>query len=37
MSDEPSDRLHERHFSVGEANALLPRLTELLEKLAARP
>ena len=33
MSDGPSGRLHERHFSVAEANALLPRLTELLEKL----
>ena len=33
MSDKPSGTLHERHFSVAEANALLPRLTDLLERL----
>lgn len=33
MSDGPSDLLHQRHFSAGEANALLPRLTGVLEQL----
>jgi hypothetical protein len=33
VSGGPSEHLHERHFSVDEANALLPRLTDLLAKL----
>jgi hypothetical protein len=33
VSDEPSGTLHGRHFGVAEANALLPRLTDLLERL----
>lgn len=35
MSEDPAERLHSRHFTVEQANALLPRLTTLLEQLRA--
>ena len=33
MSDAPEEPIHERHFSLDEANALLPRLKPLLRQL----
>jgi hypothetical protein len=33
VSDEGIELVHERHFTLAEANALLPRLTELLGRL----
>jgi hypothetical protein len=33
VSDEGIELLHERHFTRAEANALLPRLTDLLTQL----
>jgi hypothetical protein len=33
VSDEGTELVHERHFTRAEANALLPRLTELLSRL----
>ena len=33
MSDEGIELVHERHFTRVEANALLPRLTEMLSQL----
>ncbi len=33
MSDEGTELVHERHFTRAEANALLPRLTDLLDQL----
>jgi hypothetical protein len=33
VSDEGTELVHERHFTRAEANALLPRLTDLLNKL----
>ena len=33
MSDEGTELVHERHFTRAEANALLPRLTEMLDRL----
>lgn len=33
MSDEGTELIHERHFTRAEANALLPRLTDLLAHL----
>jgi hypothetical protein len=33
VSDEGIELVHERHFTLAEANALLPRLTELLSRL----
>lgn len=33
MNDESAGRLHERHFTREEANAMLPRLRPLLERL----
>jgi len=33
VSDEGLELVHERHFTREEANALLPRLTELLDRL----
>ena len=33
MSDEGIELVHERHFTLAEANALLPRLGDLLSRL----
>ena len=33
MSDEGLELAHERHFTRAEANALLPQLTEMLDRL----
>jgi len=33
VSDEGTELVHERHFTLEEANALLPRLSELLAQL----
>jgi hypothetical protein len=33
VSDEGTELVHERHFTRAEANALLPRLTDLLNRL----
>jgi hypothetical protein len=33
VSDEGIELVHERHFTLAEANGLLPRLTELLSRL----
>jgi hypothetical protein len=33
VSDEGIELVHERHFTRAEANALLPRLTEMLDRL----
>ncbi|HKH22815.1 MAG TPA: DUF2203 domain-containing protein [Solirubrobacterales bacterium] len=33
MSDEGTELVHERHFTREEANAILPRLTGMLEQL----
>ena len=33
MSDEGTELVHERHFTRAEANALLPRLSDLLARL----
>lgn len=33
MSEDPAERLYARHFTAEQANALLPKLTELLEQL----
>jgi hypothetical protein len=33
VSDEGTELVHERHFTRAEANALLPRLTEMLDRL----
>jgi hypothetical protein len=33
VSDEGTELVHERHFTRAEANALLPRLTDLLDRL----
>ncbi|HEX2359424.1 MAG TPA: DUF2203 domain-containing protein [Solirubrobacterales bacterium] len=33
MSDDQAERLHDRHFTAEQANALLPGLTELLHQL----
>ena len=33
MSDEGTELVHERHFTRAEANAILPRLTEMLDRL----
>ncbi len=33
MTDEGTELVHERHFTRAEANALLPRLTEMLDRL----
>ena len=33
MSDEGAELVHERHFTLGEANAILPRLSDLLSQL----
>ena len=35
MSDEGIELVHERHFTRAEANALLPRLSDLLSQLRA--
>jgi hypothetical protein len=33
VSDEGTELVHERHFTRAEANAILPRLTEMLDRL----
>ena len=33
MTDEGTELVHERHFSLAEANALVPQLTTLLSRL----
>jgi hypothetical protein len=33
VTDEGTELVHERHFTRAEANALLPRLTEMLDRL----
>ena len=33
MSDEGTELVHQRHFTRAEANAILPRLTEMLDRL----
>ena len=33
MSDRPAGHVHQRHFTLDEANALLPRLNPLLRQL----
>lgn len=35
MSDEPSARVYERHYTPAEANAMLPRLEPLIARLQA--
>jgi hypothetical protein len=35
VSDEGTELVHERHFTRAEANAVLPQLTEMLDRLRA--
>jgi hypothetical protein len=35
MSDDAAERVHARHFTVAEANALLPQLEGMLQELRA--